>query len=61
MASVYEEAVKHPDWCPIQSQDCWTKLPDTTWSPLQQVLMIFKDALQKGFAGEPDRLTLELL
>src|SRR3982751_2769482 len=22
MALVYEEAVKHADWCPIQSQDC---------------------------------------
>ena len=29
MATVYEEAVKHPDWCPIQPQDCWTELPDT--------------------------------
>src|SRR4051812_18556332 len=23
MATVYEEAVLHPDWCPIQAQDCW--------------------------------------
>src|SRR5688500_5284696 len=22
MASVYEEAMKHPDWCPIQEEDC---------------------------------------
>lgn len=35
LATVYEEALKHPDWCPIQSQDCWTELPDTVWSPLQ--------------------------
>ena len=28
MATVYEEAVRHPDWCPIQPQDCWTELPD---------------------------------
>ena len=39
MAAVYEEAVKHPDWCPIQAQDCWTELPDTTWSPLQTLLI----------------------
>ena len=39
MAAVYEEAVKHQDWCPIQSQDCWTELPDTNWSPLQRLLI----------------------
>jgi RecB family exonuclease len=39
MAAVYEEAVKHQDWCPIQPQDCWTELPDTTWVPLQVLLM----------------------
>lgn len=39
MATVYEEALKHPDWCPIQSQDCWTELPDTVWSPLQRLLI----------------------
>lgn len=39
MATVYEEAVKHPEWCPIQPEDCWTELPDTNWSPLQRLLM----------------------
>ncbi len=39
IAAVYEEAVKHPDWCPIQAQDCWTELPDTNWSPLQSLLI----------------------
>ena len=39
MAAVYEEALKHPDWCPIQPQDCWTDLPDTNWSPLQRTLI----------------------
>jgi RecB family exonuclease len=39
MAVVYEEAVKHPDWCPIQPEDCWTELPDTIWTPLQRRLM----------------------
>src|SRR5215204_3479387 len=24
MATVYQEAVRHADWSPIQSQDCWT-------------------------------------
>jgi len=32
MAAIYDEARKHPDWCPIQSQDCWTEIPDTNWS-----------------------------
>ena len=39
MAAVYEEAVKHQDWCPIKSQDCWTELPDVNWSPLQRLLI----------------------
>jgi ATP-dependent helicase/nuclease subunit B len=39
MATVYEEAVKHPDWCPIQAEDCWTELPDHIWSPLQRRLI----------------------
>ena len=38
MALVYEEAVKHPDWCPIQPADCWTELPDVVWTPLQRQL-----------------------
>jgi len=38
MAAVYEEAVNHPDWCPIQPQDCWTELPDTNWTRLQRLL-----------------------
>ena len=39
MALVYEEALKHSDWCPIQSQDCWTELPDSVWMPLQRQLL----------------------
>ena len=39
MATVYEEAVLHPDWCPIQPQDCWTELPDANWTPLQRRLI----------------------
>ncbi len=39
MALVYEEALKHTDWCPIQAKDCWTELPDVVWSPLQRRLM----------------------
>jgi ATP-dependent helicase/nuclease subunit B len=39
MATVYEEAMKHPDWCPIQSEDCWTEFPDTNWNPLQMGLI----------------------
>ena len=36
MATVYQEAVRHQDWCPIQPQDCWTELPDANWNPLQR-------------------------
>ena len=39
MASVYEEALAHPDWCPIQPQDCWTELPHVLWTPLQRRLL----------------------
>ena len=39
MATVYQEAVLHADWCPIQSQDCWTELPDANWNPLQRRLL----------------------
>ena len=35
MATVYHEAVRHADWCPVQPQDCWTELPDANWTPLQ--------------------------
>ena len=39
LATAYEEAVLHPDWCPIQPQDCWTELPDVLWAPLQRKLL----------------------
>ncbi len=39
MATVYEEAVQHPEWCPIQPDDCWTECPDASWSPLQRALI----------------------
>ncbi len=39
MATVYEEALQHSDWCPIQPQDCWTELPATIWSPVQRRLI----------------------
>jgi ATP-dependent helicase/nuclease subunit B len=35
LATVYEEALDHRDWCPIQDEDCWTELPETPWAPLQ--------------------------
>jgi ATP-dependent helicase/nuclease subunit B len=38
-ATVYEEALGHSDWCPIQPQDCWTELPDVYWTPLQRTLI----------------------
>lgn len=39
VASVFEEATRHLDWCSIQAQDCWTELPDVVWSPLQRQLI----------------------
>jgi ATP-dependent helicase/nuclease subunit B len=39
IATVYEEALEHQDWCPIQPADCWTELPNAAWSPLQQKLI----------------------
>jgi len=39
MTTVYEEALKHNSWCPIQPEDCWTELPDTVWSPAQRRLI----------------------
>src|SRR5688500_17067025 len=38
-AAVYEEATQHPDWCPIQPEDCWTELPGTIWTPLERRLI----------------------
>jgi RecB family exonuclease len=39
MAAVYEEAMQHRDWCPIQPADCWTELPGVTWPLLQRRLL----------------------
>lgn len=39
LATVYQEALRYQDWCPIQSQDCWTELPDANWNPLQRRLV----------------------
>src|SRR5262245_14429889 len=39
MATVYQEALQHPDWCPIQPPDCWTELPDANWNPRQRALL----------------------
>src|SRR5688572_15097557 len=35
-ATVFAEAMHHPDWCPIQPPDCWTEMPDTIWSPVER-------------------------
>lgn len=39
IATVYEEALDHQDWSPIQPADCWTELPHAAWVPLQQKLI----------------------
>jgi len=37
--TAFEEALNHPEWCPIQPQDCWTEIPDTIWPSLARRLM----------------------
>jgi RecB family exonuclease len=54
MATVYQEAVTHPDWCPIEPQDCWTELPDAHWNTLQRALL---DAMP-GERLEPETVEL---
>ena len=39
MALLFEEALAHPAWCPIQTRDCWTELPHVLWSPLERRLI----------------------
>ncbi len=39
MTTVYEEALKHVSWSPIQAEDCWTELPDTLWTLAQRRLI----------------------
>jgi ATP-dependent helicase/nuclease subunit B len=38
-ATVFAEALQHPDWCPIQAADCWTAQPNVVWTPLEQRLL----------------------
>ena len=38
-ATVFQEALVHGDWCPIQPGDCWTEQPDVVWAPLERRLM----------------------
>ena len=40
MATVYEEALKHPDWCPIQPEDCWTECLTISGTPCSGRLSI---------------------
>jgi ATP-dependent helicase/nuclease subunit B len=37
-ATVFVEAMRHPDWCPIKDADCWTTMPDVVWSKLERDL-----------------------
>jgi hypothetical protein len=52
--TVFEEALRHRDWCPIQDADCWTELPDVVWPPIQRRLL---DAMP-GERIEPVALAL---
>ena len=38
-ATVFEEALKHPKWCPVKTEDCVTMLPGVQWTPLQRRLL----------------------
>lgn len=38
-ATVYEEALKHLEWCPVKLEDCVTILPGVRWTPLQEQLL----------------------
>ena len=53
-ATVFDEALKHPDWCPIQPADCWTTMPDVVWSPLEERLF----EVMPGERVIPESLTL---
>ena len=39
VATVFAEALKHSDWCPIAAGDCWTEQPDVLWPPLVRRLI----------------------
>lgn len=38
-ATVFEEALRHTDWCPIKNADCWIAWPDAIWSALERRLI----------------------
>jgi len=38
-ATVFEEALQHPEWCPVKPEDAVTILPGVLWSPLQRRLL----------------------
>ncbi len=38
-ATVFQEALQHADWCPLQPPDCWTTMPEIVWSPLERLLL----------------------
>jgi hypothetical protein len=52
--AVFEEALRHRDWCPIGEQDVVTELPGTVWAPLVRQ---FLDALP-GCRVQPRALAL---
>lgn len=39
VATVYAEALRHPDWSPIGKDDCWIETPDVVWTTLQRRLI----------------------
>jgi len=39
VATVYAEALRHPEWCPLGKDDCWIETPDVVWTSLQRRLI----------------------
>jgi ATP-dependent helicase/nuclease subunit B len=63
-ATVFEEAVRHPDWCPLTKDDCWTEWPNAIWAPLPRKLIesmpgerLPADTLELAGADVPRRLS----
>lgn len=52
-ATLFAEALRHPDWCPISAGDCRTELPGVIWSPLESALI----AALPGEAMVPQAIT----
>lgn len=53
-ATVFEEALRHPDWCPVLPSDCWVEWPGIGWAPLERQLIEALPAEQLSAPQEGD-------